>query len=120
MKAQLLMLSAAGLLFAASSSHAAVAESQRYAERANAKAELLLRAAGIDSEAQAVSVQARVNLDGHLTGLRVIRSSGSPATDKAVAQVLRKIVVADAPIGLLDGAVTLNVGRGGIVQADNR
>src|SRR5258708_18586274 len=120
MKAQLLMLSAAGLLFAASASHAAPPESQRYADRANAKAEALLQAAGVDSQAQAVSARASVSPDGHLTGVRVTRSSGSPDTDRAVADGLRKIVLADAPIGLLDGAVTLNVGQGAVIQAASR
>ncbi len=120
MKAQLLMLSAAGLLFAASASHAALPESQLYASRANARAEALLRAAGIDSQVQPVSVRASVNPDGHLTGLRVIRTSGSPDIDRAVAEVLRKVLVADAPVGLLNGAVTLNVGQGALIQADGR
>nr|MEA2798601.1 hypothetical protein [Phenylobacterium sp.] len=122
MKAQLLMLSAAGLLFAASASasHAALPESQQYASRANARAEVLLRAAGIDDQVQPVSVRASVSPDGHLTGLRVTRTSGSRETDRAVAEVLRKILMADAPIGLLDGAVTLNVGQGATIEADAR
>ncbi|HEV7384546.1 MAG TPA: TonB C-terminal domain-containing protein [Phenylobacterium sp.] len=120
MKAQLLMLSAAGLLFAGSASHAALPESQQYAGRANARAEALLRAAGIDDQVQPVSVRASVSPDGHLTGLRIIRTSGSRDTDRAVAEVLRKVLVADAPVGLLNGAVTLNVGQGALIQADGR
>jgi TonB family protein len=120
MKAQLLMLSAAGLLFAGPASHAALPESQQYASRANAKAEALLRAAGIGSQAQPISVRASVSPSGHVTAVRVTRTSGSPETDRAVADVLRKVLVADAPVGLLNGAVTLNVGQGAIVQADGR
>jgi TonB family protein len=120
MKAQLLMLSAAGLLFGASASHAALPESQQYASRANARAEVLLRAAGIDDQAQPVSVRASVSPDGHVTGLRVTRTSGSPDTDRAVAEVLRKVLLSDAPVGLLNGAVTLNVGQGALIQADGR
>jgi TonB family protein len=120
MKTQLLMLSAAGLLFAASASHAALPESQIYASRANTRAEALLRAAGVDAQAQPVSVRASVSPDGHLTGVKVIRTSGSPETDRAVTEVLRKIVLTDAPIGLLNGAVTLNVGQGAVIQADGR
>jgi hypothetical protein len=120
MKAQLLMLSAAGLLFAASSSHAAPFDNQGYAARANAKAEALLRESGVDANAQAVSVRAKVSPDGHLVRLDVTRTSGSPVTDRAVANVLRKVVVADAPIGLLNGAVTLNVGRGALIETAAR
>jgi TonB family protein len=120
MKSQLLMLSTAGLLFAASASQAAIPESQIYASRANARAEVLLHAAGVDAQAQPVSVRASVSPDGHLTGVKVIRTSGSPETDRAVTEVLRKIVLTDAPIGLLNGAVTLNVGQGAAIQADGR
>ncbi len=33
---------------------------------------------------------------------------------------LRRIVVTDAPIGLLNGAVTLNVGQGALIQTAAR
>jgi TonB family protein len=120
MKTSLLLAGVSALLFAASASHAAPSESDQYAQRANAKAEALLRAAGVDTATHAVSVRAKVSPDGHLTSVHVIRTSGSPEVDRAVAAVLRKIVLADAPVGLLDGAVTLNVGSGPVVQADAR
>jgi hypothetical protein len=42
--------------------------------------------------------------------MRVVRSSGSRDIDHAVATALKRIVVADPPVGLVDGAVTLNLG----------
>ncbi|MFL5297623.1 MAG: TonB C-terminal domain-containing protein [Phenylobacterium sp.] len=110
MKAQLLMLSAAGLLFAAQPSHAAPSEVQQYAERAHAQADALLAAARVNLSAAGVSVRATVAADGRLRGLQVVRSSGSRDTDAVVETALRKLVVADPPVGLIGGAVTLNVG----------
>ena len=117
MKTQILALSAAALLLAATAAAAAPAESEQYANRLLPKAESLLSAAGIGPQNQPVSVRATVSPDGHVTGLRVLRSSGSPDTDRAVVSVLRKVLVTDAPVGLLDGAVTLNVGQGIGLQA---
>jgi TonB family protein len=120
MKTQILALSAAALMLAATAAAAAPAESEQYANRVLPKAESLLSAAGIGGQNQPVSVRANVSPDGHVTGLRVLRSSGSPDTDRAVAGVLRKVLAADAPVGLLDGAVTLNVGQGVGLQAQAR
>ena len=120
MKTSLLLAGVSAILFAATASHAAPSESDQYAQRANARAEALLQAAGIDTRAQAVSVRASVAPDGRLTGLQVIRTSGSPEVDRAVTAVLRRIIVTDAPVGLLDGAVTLNVGHELVAQAGAR
>jgi TonB family protein len=117
MKTQILALSAAALMLAATAASATPAESDQYANRLLPKAESLLSAAGIGAQNQPVSVRATVSPDGHVTGLRVLRSSGSPDTDRAVVGVLRKVLAADAPVGLLDGAVTLNVGQGIGLQA---
>lgn len=116
MKTPLLMLAAAGLLFAGSASAAASrpadAETQQFAEHANARAAALLSAGGVDFSAPAVSVRARVRTDGTVSGLEIVRTSGSPQTDRVVAGVLRKILISDAPVGLLNATVTLNVGQG--------
>jgi len=123
MKTQLLGLGAAALLLAASASsaHAAAhSDPQRYADRLQAKTEALLLAAGVDAQSPPLSVRARVRPDGHLITVQVLRTSGSPQLDQTVAEVLRKVLVTDAPIGLLDGAVTLNVGRRAIREADAR
>ena|SRR5579864_2973286 len=116
MKTHLLWVVGAALCVA-SASHAAPSESDRYATHANARAQALLQARGIDTHGQGVSVRAEVNPDGRVTAVKVVRSSGSPETDLAVEKVLRSIVLADAPSGLMNGAVTLNVGRTAILQA---
>jgi TonB family protein len=119
MKFHHLLAGAAAVLLAASQVQAAAAstEFQTYVERAEAKADAMLRAAGVDIETQSVTVRVTVNPDGRLTGAQVVRSSGSPATDHAVETVLRKIVATNAPLGLVDGAVTLNLGRTPLLQA---
>ena len=120
MNTQLLALAAAALLSAASISRAAPSELQRYTDRAEARAQVLLHASGLDFATQSVSVRATVNPDGRLGPTQVLRSSGSRADDLAVETVLRKIVMANPPLGLTDGAVTLNVGGARIVEAKAR
>jgi TonB family protein len=117
MNTRLPLLAATGLLFAASAVHAAPSELQRYADRAMARADTLLTATGVDFQTQPVSVRASVDLDGRISGVRVLRSSGSPRTDHAVEAVLRRIVRADPPLGLTNGAVTLNAGRAPVAAA---
>ena len=119
MKANHPLLGAAALLLIASTAQATPSESQRYADWAQVRASALLRAAGVEG-AQPVSVRASVSLAGHITSLRVLRSSGSPDTDAAVAGVLRQVIRINPPAGLVDGAVTLNAGKGAIVQAEFR
>ncbi len=119
MKAQLLMLSAAGLLFAASASHAATSDSERYAHWAQSRADALLRERGVDLRSTSASVEATIGPDGHLTGTHVIRSSGSRETDAAMTQTLRDVLFARAPLGLVNGAVTLNL-HGGAVETATR
>jgi TonB family protein len=120
MKTQLPGLSAAALLLAASASAfaAPLSESQQYLQHLQPKADALLRAAGIGPQTQAVSVRAKVAPDGKLAGIEVVRTSGSPDVDRAVAEVLRRLIVTNAPLGLLDGAVTLNVGQGAAAPAE--
>ncbi|HEX4709100.1 TonB C-terminal domain-containing protein [Phenylobacterium sp.] len=120
MKTSLLLAGVSALLFGATTSHAAPSDTERYEQRANARAQAMLHAAGIDTHAQAISVRANVSPDGRLTRLQVVRTSGSPDVDRAVARVLQKIVLTDSPVGLRDGAVTLNVGQELVASADAR
>ena len=117
MKLKILLLSAAALSFAASASQATDSETQYYSARAQARLPSLLRAARIDSTVRSVSVRATVDPEGRLTGMKVLRSSGSRDTDSAVETVLRKLVRTDPPLGLNDGAVTLNLNPAPIVEA---
>lgn len=117
MKPHHFLAGAAAVLLAASQARAASPELQAYVERAEAKADQLLRAAGVDIEHQSVAVRATVAADGRLKGTQVVRSSGSRDTDHAVEEALRKIVVTDAPVGLIGGAVTLNLGRAPMLRA---
>lgn len=116
MKAQLLMLSAAGLLFAASASHAAPSELQQYLDRAHAQADHQLAVASVPLTGP-VTVRAYVGGDGRLNNVHVIRSSGSRDTDFAVEQALKRLEVAGAPTPLVGAAIKLTLGEAPIVQA---
>jgi TonB family protein len=105
-----LLLSAAALILAASAAVAGPSESERYASKAVARADALARQTGVDFKAQPVSVRAAVDVDGRVRSVQVVRSSGSTVADRAAEAILRKLVVADPPTGLSDGAVTLNLG----------
>ena len=61
MKTQILALSAAALMLAATAAAATPAESEQYANRLLPKAESLLSAAGIGPQTQPVSVRATVS-----------------------------------------------------------
>jgi TonB family protein len=113
----LLLAVAGAALFVASAPQAAPSESDRYAARANARAQSLLESKNIDTRGEGVSVRATVDPMGSITAIKVVRSSGSAETDRAVEAVLRRVVRADAPAGLMNGAVTLNVGKTAILQA---
>jgi TonB family protein len=120
MKAQLLMLTAASLLFAGASAHAAPASAlDQFVDRAHVQADSRLAAAGI-TPAAPVAVRATLGADGKLNGLRVTRSSGSRDTDYAVEQALKRMAVADAPAALIGANVTLTLGPAPIVQAKAR
>ena len=91
---------------------------QQYLQRAQARAEILMQAHGIDPEAQAVAVRALVSDRGRLLGLQLLRSCGLPTIDRLVGHVLRKVILADAPVGLTGGSVTLSLGPAPIVLAE--
>jgi TonB family protein len=119
MKAQLLMLSAAGLLFAASASRAAPSELQQYLDRAHAQADQTLAAASVPLPGP-VTVRAYVGGDGRLNNLHVVRSSGSRDTDYAVERALKRLAVAGAPTPLVGAAINLTLDGAPIVQAQAR
>lgn len=120
MKTHAFLLTAATLVFAASATWAGPSETQRYADRAKVEAQSLLRATQLDLKGQSVSVRAKVDVDGHLKGMEVVRSSGSRDADLAVETVLKKVVAKDPLFGLTDGAVTLTVVGTPLVEASAR
>ena len=120
MKTQAFLLTAAALVLAASATWAAPSELQRYADRAKVDAQSLLRGARLDLKGQSVSVRAKVDVDGRLTGMQVVRSSGSRDADIAVEAVLKKVVAREPLFGLTDGAVLLTVNGNPIVEATAR
>lgn len=105
-----LLLACAAAVAPAAHAPAPAMDLQQYLQRAQARADVLLQAHGIDPSAQAVAVRATVSSDGSLTSLQLLRSSGSEGVDRMVGHVLRKVVLADAPIGLMGGSVTLSLG----------
>ena len=118
MKTQVFWLSIAGLFLAAGATHAAQpSELQSYTDRAQAHAQRLLSAAGLDGRTGSVAVRATVEPDGRLSGIRVVQSSGSRSADLAAETVLRKVIATDPPVGLTDGAVVLKVSAAPILQA---
>jgi outer membrane biosynthesis protein TonB len=102
-------IAGAALLLAATAVQAAPSESERYARWATARAGQLLHDHGLETRAQGASVRATVDPEGVMTGVSVLRNSGSPADDDAVAEVLKRVIRERPPAGLKRGAVTLNV-----------
>ena len=111
MKAQLLMLSAAGLIMAGAAHAAESPEVRRFIDDGRATAEAQLAKAGVDLAGQTVSVRGVVTGDGRLNNLRVVRSTGSRDTDAAVAAALHRLRVEDPPPLLSGSQVTLTLGR---------
>jgi TonB family protein len=132
MKAQLLMLSAAGSLLVASAAAsaataaatsavgAAPTELPRFTAQAEARADRLLIDAGIHADDPPVSVRANIASDGRVTGIGVVRSSGSRDIDSKVQTILQRVLQSNPPVGLMNGAVTLNVGNGHAAAAAAR
>jgi TonB family protein len=100
----------AGLMLAAATSFATAAELQPLPGPAKAEAQRLLTDAGVDTQGQTVTVRAAIDPDGKVTGVKVLKSSGSRRTDRIVGAVLQAVVRAYPPLGLTDGAVTMQVG----------
>ena len=113
MKAPFMPSLALALTLASATSFAMASELQPTSARTQALADRLLSQAGVDAT---VSVRASIDPDGQVTGVTVLRSSGSPQTDRTVEAVLKRVIRADPPLGLSDGAVTLNL-AGPAVQA---
>jgi TonB family protein len=118
MKSLPLVLSAAAALAFGVSAHAAPRDVRDYLDRAGEAAATQVSAAGVDV-GDGLDVKARVNSDGRLTGVRVVRSSGSLEADQKAVQALRRLKVSGPPNALLGADVTVAVTKEPIVQAKN-
>jgi len=115
MKAQLFVLSAAGLLLAGapfSSATAASAGVQRFLAAANADAGERLKDRGVVLGDKTVVVRARVGI-GRLNGGRVVGASGSAELDDQIAAALRNVPTEKAPPELVGREITLTLGQPG-------
>jgi hypothetical protein len=110
MKAQLLMLSAAGLIVAGAAHSAEPPEVRRFLDGGRAVAEAQLAKAGVDLAGQTVAVRGVVVGGGRLNNLRVVRSTGSRDRDEAVAKALNRLRLEDPPLLLSGSQVTLTLG----------
>ena len=111
MKAQLLVLSAAGLLLAGapfSSASAAPVDVQRFMAAANADADQRLSDRGVTLGDKTLAVRARVGV-GRLNGARVVGASGSAELDNQVAAALRNLRTDKAPPELVGREITLTL-----------
>jgi TonB family protein len=110
MKAQLLMLSAAGLLMASAAHAAPASPTERFVDAAEATAAARLSEAGVPVSA-GLAVRVTVNADRRLTNVRVVRSSGSLETDAKAEVALRRLKVDLPPTELVGRQVTLALGE---------
>ena len=107
-------------LLAGSAAQATTTTEQQKADRTEAQTHDRLNAAGVDLNGHSVAVRATVDGDGHLNGVRVVRSSGSRDTDAAIESAFKKQPVADAPTALIVGAITFTLGDVASEQAAAR
>jgi TonB family protein len=115
MKVFPLMLTAAALI--AGQAQAAPRDVRDYLQRAGDAAAGQVAAAGVDV-GEGLDVKARVDADGRLTAVRVVKSTGSLEIDQKAVKALKKLRVAGPPNSLLGADVTVAVGKGPVVVAD--
>lgn len=112
MKAQLLVLSAAGLVLAASAAQAASLSTakDRYVEAARTAAQARLADRGVDVVGKSIVVQVAVGAR-RLESARIAKSSGNPELDAQAVSALRGLPVADAPSELVGRTLSLPLGE---------
>lgn len=117
MKMQVVALGAALLL--AGSAHAAQQppEVQRFLDAAHDRAQARLEAAGVAVGSGGLAIRAHVDGLGQLTGVRVVRSSGSLDTDARAKAALHNLSTPMAPATLSGRDITLSFAADPIVQA---
>ena len=113
MKAQLLVLSAVGLLLAAaplSPAQANPASGARYVAATTADAEARLAERSVDLAGQSLSVRVGIGAD-RLSSVRVVKSSGSPDLDSRAVAALRNLRTDVAPAELVGREMTITLGE---------
>lgn len=118
MKALPLALAAVALLVFGGAAQAATRDVRDYLQRAGDVAAARVAAAGVDV-GEGLDVKARVNSDGRLTGLRVVKSSGSLETDQKAVEALKRFRVSAPPNALLGADITVAVSKAPVAQAAN-
>lgn len=116
MKAMPLMLLAAALVASGTVAYGATRDVRDYLQRAGKAAAARVADAGIDVGG-GLDVKARVDADGRLAVVRVVKSTGSHETDQLAVAALKRVRVAGPPNALLGADVTIAVTRAPLVQA---
>lgn len=119
MKAQLLMLGAAAFLAASAPALALDREVQSFVDHAQAAADAKLASAGVAPTGD-TEVRGTISADGLITGLHVVRSSGSRDNDYAVERALKRLNVGEPPTGLIGAKLTLELAPAGLEAAHAR
>lgn len=114
MKVLPLMLSAAVLF--AGQAQASPRDVRNYLQRAGDAAAAEVAAAGVDV-GEGLDVQARIDAEGRLTTVRVVRSTGSLEIDRKAVKALKRLRVAGPPNSLLGADVTIAVGKAPLSSA---
>ncbi|KQW73404.1 hypothetical protein ASE17_10825 [Phenylobacterium sp. Root77] len=113
MKAQLLVLSAAGLLLAVapfSTAAAGPADVQRYVASATTDVGERLTERNLDLAGKSFAIRGRVQAD-RLSGVRIARSSGSAELDDQIVAALKNLRTEAAPVDLVGRELTLTLGE---------
>ena len=117
MKAQLLVLSAAGLLLAANA-HASPAHQQRFVDDTRAQAYARLADRGVDLAGKTLSV--RLAFGGErVASVGVAKSSGSSELDAKAVAALRNLKTGRPPTELVGRVVVLTLGEPAAAAANS-
>lgn len=118
MKALACLLPAAALVAFGATAQASTRDVRDYLDRAGTAAAKQVSQAGVDV-GPGLDVKARVNSDGRLSGLRVVKSSGSAEIDQKAVAALKRLKVSAPPNALLGADITVAVGKEPVAHAQN-
>lgn len=119
MNAKLFAVSAAVLSLAAATVQAAPNPAvQAFLDDAYSQAKAQL--GGVDLSHGVVKVRAHVHGDGRLTGVRVVKSSGSRDADERVVGAVKQVRVRQAPLPLIGSQVDFAFGPADAEAAQGR